>query len=120
MGYWRAAPRNLEERWLEGNSSMIVEVEGRRFELDWKDAAVLLALLWVRFEALTLSHLHGVEADPGRLRARIEKLKSMGLVGEVKLGRSSVVYLTDLGHKVASLLERRAAELNVLQRGAEA
>jgi hypothetical protein len=44
----------------------------------------------------------------------------MGLVGEVKLGRSSVVYLTELGHKVASLLERRAAELNVLQRGAEA
>jgi len=50
---------------------MIIEVDGRRIELDWRDAAMLLALLWVKFSALSLSHFHAVEADPGRLRARV-------------------------------------------------
>jgi len=98
--------------------SMIIEVGGRRIELDWKDAAMLLALLWVKFNALSVSHFHAVEADPGRLRARVEGLKSLGLIREVKLGRGSVVYLTDLGYQVASLLEKKAAALNVLQKSA--
>jgi hypothetical protein len=97
---------------------MIVEVGDRRFELDWKDAAVLLALLWVRFRALSPSHLHAVEADSGRLRARVERLKSMGLVDEVRLSRGSMIYLTDLGYEVALLLEKKAAELNVLKQRA--
>jgi len=97
---------------------MIIEVGGRRIELDWKDAAMLLALLWVKFNALSVSHFHAVEADPGRLRARVERLKSLGLIREVKLGRGSVVYLTDLGYQVASLLEKKAAALNVLQKSA--
>ena len=118
MGEWRSAPRKLEEVVRESIFLMIVEVEGQRFELDWKDAAVLLALLWVKFEALSLSYLYAVEADPGRLRARIDRLKNLGLVGEVKLGRSSVVYLTDLGYRVALLLEKKASELNVLQQSA--
>jgi len=112
---WCSAPRKLEELRCEALSSVIVEVEGQRFELDWKDAAVLLALLWVRFGALSLSYLHAVEADPGRLRARIDRLKGLGLISEVRLGRGSVVYLTDLGYRVASLLERKASELRVLQ-----
>jgi len=110
--------QRLKMRWCKCNCSMIIEVCGRRIELDWKDAAVLLALLWVRVGALSLSYLHAIEADPGRLRARIDRLKDLGLIGEVKLGRGSVVYLTDLGHQVASLLERRAADLNILQREA--
>jgi len=97
---------------------MIVEIEGRRVELDWRDAAMLLALLWVKFSALSLSHFHAVEADPGRLRARVERLKSLGLIKEVKLGRGSVIYLTDLGYEVASILEKKAAELNILQKSA--
>lgn len=93
---------------------MIVEVEGRRFELEWRDAAMLLALLWVRRRALSISHFHAIEADSGRLRARVEKLKSMGFVEEVKLGRESVIHLTDLGRQAALLLEKKAAELNIL------
>jgi len=97
---------------------MIIEVDGRRIELDWRDSAMLLALLWVKFSALSLSHFHAVEADPGRLRARVERLKSLGLIKEVKLGRGSVIYLTDLGYEVASILEKKAAELNILQKSA--
>jgi len=68
--------------------------------------------------ALSVSHFHAVEADPGRLRARVERLKSLGLIKEVKLGRGSVIYLTDLGYEVASLLEKKAAKLNIFQKSA--
>gem|GEM_PF-3234646 len=93
---------------------MIVEVEGSHIELDWRDTVMLLTLLWVKLKALSPSFFHSVDPDPGRLRSRIERLKSLGLLKEVKLGRGSIIYLTDLGLQVASLLEKRAAELGLL------
>jgi len=94
--------------------SLIIEVEGKSYELDWRGIAVLLALRWVRFNALPLTRLQAVEPDLGKLRALVDDLKAKGLVGELTVGRSSIVYLTEDGAKVAKELERMAKEAKLL------
>lgn len=93
---------------------MIVEVEGKRYELDWRCIAVLLALRWVRFNALPFVRLQTVEPDPGKLRALIDELKAKNLVEECVIRRSSIVYLSEVGAKVAEKLEEIAREAKLL------
>ncbi|RLE85625.1 MAG: hypothetical protein DRJ57_06550 [Thermoprotei archaeon] len=91
---------------------MELEVEGRRFKLDWKDIAMLLVLLWVRTDALALTHLQRIEPDYGRLNSRIARLLGEGLIEEVRIGRLRFFYLSELGVKVAKKLEELAKKLS--------
>jgi len=93
---------------------VIIEVEGKSYELDWRGIAVLLALRWVRFNALPLTRFQTVEPDPGKLRALVDRLEEMGLIGELTVGRSSVIYLTETGAKVAEKLENIAKEAQLI------
>jgi len=92
-------------------------VEGRRYELDWRGIAVLLALHWVRFNALPLTRLYIVEPDPGRLEALIGELRGKGLVETVAVGRGTIVYLTEEGERVARALEEMARRAGILEGG---
>jgi len=82
-------------------------------ELDWKGAAILLALYWVKVNALSLSMLHSIEPDYGRLHSMLEKLESLHLVGVVKMKRGTLIYLTERGAEVAGELEKKAVELGL-------
>ncbi|MEM2678777.1 MAG: hypothetical protein QXU62_09035 [Thermofilaceae archaeon] len=95
--------------------SLIIEVEGKSYELDWRRIAVLLALRWVRFNALPLARFQTIETDPGKLRALVEELKAMKLIEEFTVGRSSIIYLTEEGVKVAVKIENIARESRLLQ-----
>jgi hypothetical protein len=92
---------------------VILELDGRPVELDWKGAAVLLALYWVKVNALSLSMLHSIEPDYGRLRSMLEKLEKLHLVGAVKMKRGTLIYLTELGAEAAGELEKKAVELGL-------
>lgn len=93
---------------------MIIEVNGQRYELEWKGISILLSLLWVKLGALPFTRFQTIEPDLGRLRCLIKRLKEEGLIEEVKVGKTSFVYLTDLGIKVAEYLENKARELDLL------
>lgn len=93
---------------------VIIEVEGRSYELDWKCIAVLLALRWVRFNALPLTRLQTIEPDPGKLRALVDELKAKKLIEEFAVGRGSIVYLTEEGARVAEKLEEKARKAGLL------
>ena len=94
---------------------MILELDGRAVELDWKGAAVLLALRWAKTGALSLSMLSAIEPDYGRLRALVERLEGLQLVGAARVGRGVLVYLTGRGAAAAEELERKAVELGLIQ-----
>ncbi|MEM1522946.1 MAG: hypothetical protein QXU69_07965 [Thermofilaceae archaeon] len=93
---------------------MIIRVDGKSYKLDWRGIAVLLSLRWVRFNALPLTRLQAVEPDIGKLKALINDLKAMGLVGELTVKRSIIVYLTENGAKVAEKLETIAREAQLI------
>ena len=90
---------------------MIVEVEGKRYELSWEDIAILLALLWVRGGVLTLSHLSSIGSSGGDLEERLGKLREEGLVGVIDIEGNVFIHLTDDGYKVARRLEKLAREI---------
>jgi len=92
---------------------MILKLDGQLVELDWKGAAILLALYWVKVNALSLSMLHSIEPDYGRLHSMLEKLESLHLVGVVKMKRGTLIYLTERGAEVAGELEKKAVELGL-------
>ncbi|MCS7104312.1 MAG: hypothetical protein NZ954_01945 [Thermofilaceae archaeon] len=94
--------------------AVIVEANRRRYELEWQDMAIILALSWVKLGALPLTRFQTIEPDYGKLKARIEKLKKMKLVNEVAASRISFIYLTDEGLIISEVLENRAKELNLL------
>jgi hypothetical protein len=94
---------------------VILELGGRPVELGWKEAAVLLALRWVKTGALSLSALSAIEPDYGRLRALVERLEGLQLVGAVRVGRGVLVYLTGRGAAAAEELERKAVELGLIR-----
>lgn len=93
---------------------MIVEVEGRRYELDWRGIAVLLALRWIKFNALPLTRLQVIERDLGKLRALLEELKASGLLGQFAVGRITIIFLREEGVKVAEKLEEIARNSRIL------
>jgi len=92
---------------------VILELDGRPVELDWKGAAVLLALYWVKVNALSLSMLHSIEPDYGRLHSMLEKLENLHLVGTLKMKRGTLIYLTERGAEAAGELEKKAVELGL-------
>ena len=93
---------------------VIVEVEGKRYELDWREVAILLALRWVRFNALPLTRFQKVESDLGKLSTLINDLVGKGLVEKVAVGKTVIVYLTEEGLRVAKTLEDMARNAGIL------
>jgi len=87
---------------------LIVEVEGRRYELDWRAAAVLLVLRMVEWGALTLSDVELVATGHASAMRTIGRLVELGLVSEYNVRGTRVYELTELGAKVAEEVKRRA------------
>lgn len=90
---------------------MRIEVDGKSSEIGWREIAILLALLWAKSGALLLSHFRKIEPDSGKLNEIVEKLKALNLVGEASVGKARLLYLTDIGYRVAKQLENMAKEL---------
>lgn len=92
---------------------MQIRVDRNSFELGWREIAILLALLWARSGALLPSHFRRIEPDSGKLNEIVEKLKAWNLIDEAPAGKTRLLYLTDLGYKVAKQLEKMAKDLEV-------
>ena len=95
---------------------MEIEVEGERYQFDWREAAILLALYWARFNALTLARLRAIEEDYTKVRSIIENLEQRGLVETVRLGRFAVAILTEKGKRVARAIEEEARKSGLLRK----
>ena len=89
---------------------MQIEVDGERYELNWKEVAVLLTLYWVRFKALPIYKLRDIEED---IDAAILELEKKGLVESLRLARTTVVFLTERGERVAKVLEEKVKERGI-------
>lgn len=99
---------------------MIVEVEGRRLELGWREAAAVLVMRFVGWGALTLSDLELVTGNYVTAAQAAARLKALGLVEELTARGFKLYRLTELGAKVADELKRRAESTGIWRLAEEA
>ena len=87
---------------------MIVEVNGQRLELGWKEAAALIAMRFVGWNAVTLSDLELVAGNYVSAINTVARLKALGLVNEYNVQGFKLYRLTELGARAAEELRRKA------------
>ncbi|RLF01319.1 MAG: hypothetical protein DRK00_11630 [Thermoprotei archaeon] len=92
---------------------MRIEVEGRVFELDWKEGALLLVLKWLEWHAMTMKDAILISRDRRSTVKIIEKLSALGLVKEYRFPGMRIIVPTPLGLKVADAIEELAAEVGI-------
>ncbi len=87
---------------------MHVEVDGKRYKLEWREAALLLLMRLVEWGALTLSDVELVASGHiGALRA-VRRLMELGLVEGFNVRGTRIFALTEEGARVADAIRRKA------------
>ncbi len=92
---------------------VIVEVEGKRVAIGWREAAALLAMYMLEWHAATLSDLELVAGNYVNAVKVAEKLAELGLVRSYSVRKVKIYTLTELGLAVAGELKRRAQEAGI-------
>jgi len=92
-------------------------VDGKMYELDWKEAAVLLVLRLVDWHALTLSDVELVAGNYNRAVQLVERLVKMGFLKEFKVRKLRIYALTELGERAADEVKRKAEEAGLWKAG---
>lgn len=92
---------------------LIVEIDGMRFELGWREAAALIVMRFVGWGAVTLSDLELATGNYVSAISTVARLKALGLVNEYNVRGFKLFALTELGEKVADELRRRAEGLGL-------
>jgi len=92
---------------------LIVEVEGKRFELGWREAAALIVMRFVGWNAVTLSDLELATGNYVSAVSTAARLKALGLVDEYSVRGFKLFTLTELGERVAEELRKRAESLGL-------
>jgi hypothetical protein len=87
---------------------LILEVDGRKLELGWKEAAALIAMRFVGWNAVTLSDLELVAGNYVGAINTVTRLKTLGLVSEYNVQGFKLYRLTELGARAAEELRRKA------------
>jgi len=93
---------------------MKIPVNGEEVELDWRAAALLLAMYWVEDHAILMSEARQISGSYWSAVYRVRLLRSLGLVEEIKPSRNvRIIRITEKGLKAAETIERMAREMGV-------
>lgn len=92
---------------------MLVEVEGGRLELSWREAAALLTMRFIEWGALTLSDLELVAGSHAHATLLASRLRELGLVREYSTHSFKLYELTEEGARAADAIRRMAEELEL-------
>lgn len=85
-----------------------LEVDERLIKLSWREAAVLLTMRLVEWNALTLSDVELVATGHAGALRTVSRLAEMGLVESYNVRGTRIYLLTELGSKVADEVRRKA------------
>ena len=87
---------------------MNLEVDGRRYQLNWREAAILLVMRHLDWSALTLSDIELVASGHAGALRTVRRLVELGLVEGYNVRGTRIYMLTELGARVADEIKRRA------------
>ncbi|MEM2299377.1 MAG: hypothetical protein QXW23_07630 [Thermofilaceae archaeon] len=85
-----------------------VEVDGRQYKLTWREAAVLLVMRLVDWNALTLSDVELVATGHAGALRTVNRLVEMELVESYNVRGTRIYLLTERGAKAADEIRRKA------------
>ena len=95
--------------WLgSGRTLLNVEVDGRQYKLTWREAAVLLVMRLVDWNALTLSDVELVATGHAGALRTVNRLVEMELVESYNVRGTRIYLLTERGAKAADEIRRKA------------
>ena len=93
---------------------MKIRVDNETIEIDWRAAALLLAMYWVEEHAILMNEARQITGSYWSAVYRLRRLRKLGLAEDIKPSRNvRIIRITEKGLKVAKMIEMLARRMGV-------